>query len=91
VFLLSNEPFQKFLFLGEVALINMRNSPFEIDQRRQLIDAIFLRFLVVVNLHEGDVVFVAIVIDVFELFKNLLAGFLILVIYKIQKVSSIVF
>lgn len=49
-------------------------------QRRQRLDAVFLRFIQIGNFHERYVVLIAIVVDVLQLAEDLLALFLILVV-----------
>lgn len=53
---------------------------FEEYQRRQRLDAVFLGFIEVGNLHERYVMLIAVIIDVLQFTKDLLALLLILII-----------
>ena len=58
----------------------MWNLFFEEYQRRQRLDAVFLGFIEVGNLHERYVMLIAVIIDVLQFTKDLLALLLILII-----------
>lgn len=53
---------------------------FEEYQRRQRLDAVFLGFIEIGNLHERYVMLIAVIIDVLQFTKDLLALLLILII-----------
>lgn len=64
----------------------MWDATLEKHHRWKLLNTPFMSFIVVVNLHKGDVVLVAFVVDVFKLSENLLGLLGIFVVCgKIEK------
>lgn len=72
VLLLMNQPAQQLLLLHQVTLINMRNSTLEQNHCGKLLNSPLVSLVVIVNLHEGNVVLIAFIVDVFELGEDLL-------------------
>lgn len=72
VLLLVDQPAEEFLLLHQVTLVDVWNSTLEEDHGWELLDTPLAGFVVVVDLHEGNVVLVALVVDVFELSEDLL-------------------
>lgn len=68
------------IFYYENTFVHVWYPSLEEHQCRQSVDAVFLRFVQVVNLHERNVMLIAIVVDVLQFRKDLLALLLILVV-----------
>lgn len=58
------KPLKNLFFLFQITLIQHGDASFEIDQRWDLFNAIFLCLFIVVDFYESDAKLVAFVIDI---------------------------
>lgn len=78
--LLLLQPFQHLLLVFQISLVQLRYSLLEIQHAGNFFDAILLRFLRVVDLHEDHAKLIALVIDVLQFVENLLRFPIVVVI-----------
>lgn len=61
-----DEPLEDLLLVGQIAAVQAGHAVLQVEQRRQLVDAVLLGLGVVVDLDEGHRPLVALVVDVLQ-------------------------
>ena len=77
---LVDEPGQHLLLVGQIAVVETGDFVLKVDERRDVIDAVFPGHVVVVDLDEGDPFAVALVVNVLQLGQDPLRLFGVVVV-----------
>ena len=82
---LVDEPGQHLLLVGQIAVVETGDFVLKVDERRDVIDAVFPGHVVVVDLDEGDPFAVALVVNVLQLGQDPLRLFGVVVVCPPQR------
>lgn len=78
--LLFNEPSQHLFLLTQITFVDAGNPVLKVNEGRQVIQTVLFSFLQVAYFDEWNIVAIAFIINIFQLFENCLMSLLVFII-----------
>lgn len=72
VTLLMHQPAEEFILFHQITLVDMWNTTFKEYNRWDLINTPFFGFLIIIDLDKGNIILIALIVDVFQFCEDFL-------------------